>query len=200
MSTELFFIYDSHCPWSYATTPLIKVISDAFPQIKLHLMHSGYYDGENKVSSDIIKQVNDLSDVKISEEYRNVLSDYKDSTMAANLLAWTQNKAPEKTIPLLEELQKAHFLEGNPLTESSDVSAIISELKLSPPAKCLKSSAFTKEAEYTLHDIEEIRQIIGTDAIPALLLAQGDNLILLNHHLYIEHPNRIVEAVKQELN
>ena len=35
----LYFIYDSHCPWSYATTPLVNAISEAYPEMNLNLMH-----------------------------------------------------------------------------------------------------------------------------------------------------------------
>ena len=41
--------------------------------------------------------------------------------------------------------------------------------------------------------------IIGTQAIPALLLACNESLVLLNHNLYLENPDAIVDAVKLEL-
>ena len=58
----------------------------------------------------------------------------------------------------------------------------------------------TKDAERIFHEIVELQNIIGTEAIPALLLAVGDNLILLNHNHYLATPSSIVEGIKLELN
>jgi len=96
-------------------------------------------------------------------------------------------------------LQYAHFVLGNELTDQESVNDIIDELKLSPPAKCLQSNKLTKDAEFAIHDIFEIQEIIGTQAIPAMLLACNENLVLLNHNLYLESPESIIDAVKLEL-
>jgi putative protein-disulfide isomerase len=199
MSSELFFIYDSHCPWSYATTALVKNIATAFPDMPIHLMHCAYYDGENKVDLSTVNAVKDLSNVPFSQDYLTRLSDYKDSTLAANLMTWVQNKSNMHALDLLISLQHAHFESGNPLTNKDDVQPLIDTLKLSPPAKALKIEKLTKDAEFTYHDISELQEVIGTNAIPALLLAHNDTLILLNHNLYLENPEKIVEAINTEL-
>jgi putative protein-disulfide isomerase len=199
MSSELFFIYDSHCPWSYATTSLVKNISAAFPQMPIHLMHCAYYDGENKVDLTTVKSVKELSDVPFGQNYLDSLTEYKDSTLAANLLTWVQHKSNKHALDLLFAIQKAHFEMGNALTDKEDVQPLIDSLKLSPPAKTLKVEKLTKDAEFTFHDITELQEVIGTKAIPALLLAHNETLILLNHNLYLENPDKIIEAINTEL-
>lgn len=199
MSSELFFIYDSHCPWSYATTSLVKNIASAFPQMPIHLMHCAYYDGENKVDLATVDAVKELSDVPFGQDYLASLSEYKDSTLAANLLTWVQHKSNKHALDLLFTMQKAHFESGNPLTDKDDVQPLIDSLKLSPPTKTLKIEKLTKDAEFTFHDISELQEVIGTKAIPALLLAHNETLILLNHNLYLENPEKIVEAINTEL-
>ncbi|MEW6991280.1 hypothetical protein AADZ91_11365 [Colwelliaceae bacterium 6441] len=199
MSSELFFIYDSHCPWSYAATPLVKNICNAFPEMRLQLMHCAYYDGDNHVTANTIEAVESLSKVSFNQSYLATLTHSKDSTLAANLLTWVQHKSNKHALPLLVAMQKAHFEEGNPLTEKDTVQPLIDELKLSPPAKAFKIEKLTKDAEFVYHDIEELQEIIGTKAIPALLLAHDEKLILLNHNFYLEYPEKIVEAVKAEL-
>jgi protein-disulfide isomerase-like protein with CxxC motif len=114
-------------------------------------------------------------------------------------MAWVQNKSAKSAFELLTKLQHAHFVLGNELTDKESVIDIIDELKLSPPAKCLQSNKLTKDAEFAIHDIIEIQEIIGTQAIPALLLACNESLVLLNHNLYLENPDAIVDAVKLEL-
>ena len=171
-NAELFYIYDSHCPWSYASTVLVEKVLSAFPSITFRAMHISYYDGDNNA---------------------------KDSTLVANLMAWVQNKSAKSAFELLTKLQHAHFILGNELTDKDSVSDIIDELKLSPPAKCLQSNKLTKDAEFAIHDITEIQELIGTQAIPAMLLAYNERLVLLNHNLYLENPNAIVDAVKLEL-
>jgi len=200
MSTELFFIYDSHCPWSYATTKLVDNIVNAYPKIKLHLMHGAYFDGDSKINSRTIIEVERLSAARFSQQYKDGLDTAKDSTLAANLLTWVQHKSPKHGLALLKLMQDAHFQQNNPLLSKKDIDSLISELKLSPPAKSLQSEKLIKDTEFALQDIEELQSIIGTKAIPAVLLAHNDNLVLLNHNFYLSEPNKIVEAVKLELD
>ena len=199
-NAELFYIYDSHCPWSYASTVLVEKILSAFPTISFRAMHIGYYDGDNKVSPSTITAVREFSNVPFGSNYIDTLNYTKDSTLAANLMAWVQNKSSKSAFELLTKLQHAHFILGNELADKESVIEIIDELKLSPPAKCLQSNKLTKDAEFAIHDIIEIQELIGTQAIPAMLLACNESLVLLNHNLYLENPDAIVEAVKVELN
>lgn len=198
-NAELFYIYDSHCPWSYASTVLVEKVLSAYPSITLRAMHIGYYDGDNKVSPATLTAVGEFSQVPFGVNYIDTLNYPKDSTLVANLMAWVQNKSAQSAFELLKKLQHAHFVLGNELTDKESVMDIIDELKLSPPAKCLQSNKLTKDAEFAIHDIIEIQEIIGTQAIPAMLLAYGESLVLLNHDLYLENPDAIVDAVKVEL-
>tara|TARA_R110002094_G_scaffold1721_2_gene7367 strand:- start:9452 stop:10078 length:627 start_codon:yes stop_codon:yes gene_type:complete len=198
-NAELFYIYDSHCPWSYASTVLVEKVLSAFPSITFRAMHISYYDGDNKVSPTTITAVGEFSKVPFGANYIDTLNYTKDSTLVANLMAWVQNKSAKSAFELLTKLQHAHFILGNELTDKDSVSDIIDELKLSPPAKCLQSNKLTKDAEFAIHDITEIQELIGTQAIPAMLLAYNERLVLLNHNLYLENPNAIVDAVKLEL-
>ncbi len=198
-NAELFYIYDSHCPWSYASTVLVEKVLSAFPSITFRAMHVGYYDGDNKVSPTTITAVREFSQVTFGANYIDTLNYPKDSTLAANLMAWVQNKSAKSAFELLTKLQHAHFVLGNELIDSDSVSEIIDQLKLSPPAKCLQSNKLTKDAEFAIHDIIEVQELIGTQAIPAMLLAYNENLVLLNHNLYLENPDAIIDAVKVEL-
>ncbi|WP_286266446.1 hypothetical protein [Thalassotalea atypica] len=199
MSAELIFIYDSHCPWSYASTELVSAVEKELPNITIQLMHCGYFDGDNKVDKKSIDAVKELSNVTFSDNYLSLLADTKDSTIAANIMAWAQNKSSDSAFKLLKALQQAHFIDGNPLESAQDLEPIIAKLKLSPPAKCLKSENFSKDAEHSIHDVYELQDIIGTSAIPAFLLINNDDLILLNHSVYLENPAMFVEAINNEL-
>lgn len=199
MSTQIYFIYDTHCPWSYATTALVAAVEKQLPQIKVHYLHSGLYDGDNKVDLKTIATVEEVSNIKFNDEYKNKLAETKDSTLMANLMAWSQSKCPEKSLNILLAAQQAHFEQGNPLISADDVNNIVDSLKLSAPAKCLQSNKFTKDAEFNMADIEEIQEIIGTRAIPALLLTHDDELVLLNHNLYLLEPEAIVDAIRKEI-
>ncbi len=205
MNAELLFIYDTHCPWSYAATALINEINQHLPNIKINYWHNAVFSqaeyGEtNNITNEQLESVKQASSVTFSEDYIKSLSAPQDSTLAANLLAWTNHKATNKTLPLLNALQKAHFQQGIALTNVEQIQAIIDDLKLSPPTKALKNDKLSKDAEFDLHEIFAIQDIINTKAIPALLLVHGDNLILLNHNLYLPTPYAIVEAIKLELN
>lgn len=203
MAAELFFIYDSHCPWSYATTPLVNAVNQSLPEVALNLWHCAYFsdaDGENTVTKQQITQVKELSSVNFSPEYMGKLSHGKDSTLCANLMTWAVGKTPEQALRLLNALQAAHFSAGNDLSEQADLESIIEEFKLSVPAKVFNKTKLTTDAAAQVHEIYALQEIIGTQAIPALLLAIEDELILLNHNFYLQEPNAIIDAIKLELN
>lgn len=203
MTTELFFLYDTHCPWSYTVTPLINAIDKALPNVQINLWHNAYYDGETHLKKSDIDEVMKLSDVSFGENYLQNLSLNPplnlDSTLAANIMTWAQHKNPQNALALLNSIQQAHFQEGNPLTNKADFDGIISQLKLSPPAKVFSHDKLTKDAEAQVHEIFALQEIIGTKAIPALLLAIDDNLVLLNHNFYLNNANAIVEAIELEI-
>ena len=62
-NVELFFLYDSHCPWSYAATPLINEINKAYPQINLQLWQSAFFSSLNEADIKISKK--EISDVEL---------------------------------------------------------------------------------------------------------------------------------------
>lgn len=203
MAAELFFIYDSHCPWSYAATPLVNAVNQALPEVALNLWHCAYFsdaDGENIITKQQIAQVKELSSVNFSPDYMSKLTQGKDSTLCANLMTWAVGKTPQQALALLNALQAAHFSAGNDLSEQADLNDIIDEFKLSVPAKVINKTKLTTDAAAQVHEIYALQDIIGTQAIPALLLAIDDELILLNHNFYLEDPNTIVDAIKLELN
>jgi len=203
MAADLFFIYDSHCPWSYATTPLINAVSESLPQITINLWHCAYFSdagNESIISKAQISQVKEFSSANFSPAYIETLSQQKDSTLCANLMTWAANKTSKQALSLLNTLQAAHFGEGNALSNQADLAAIVHDIKLSPPAKVFNNSKLTTDAEAQLHEIYALQEIIETQAIPALLLAINDELILLNHNFYLQDPNAIVEAIQLELD
>jgi protein-disulfide isomerase-like protein with CxxC motif len=199
MSAQLFYLYDTHCPWSYATLPLVNEIVSAYPEIELQLLHCARYEGDENISKQTIEDVEDDSTVKLNETYLQQLKHAKDSTLAANLMAWVSNKVPHIGLEVLNGMFEAHFTQANEMLSIDDMSELITEFKLSPPNKVFTIEKLTKDAELSIHGINELQEIIGTQAIPAILLAVDENLILLNHNLYLKHPKAIVEAVKLEL-
>lgn len=198
MSLELFFIYDSHCPWSYATTPLVNALRNAYPKMDIKLLHCAHYNGSDCAGQEQVNAVNDHSDVKFGKEYLRFANSSKNATIAANLLGWVQAKQPAKALDTLIAIQQAHFVEGNPLGYKNDFSEIVEQCKLSPPNKVFKEE-LSNDAQYVISDIEEMQEFMGTTAFPALLLITGEKAVLLNHQLYLDNPQAIVEAVALEL-
>lgn len=200
MSTELFFLYDSHCPWSYQATKLVKEIHQTYPKITIHLLHCAHFDGVQDISASNLKAVQEISGHIFNDNYMANLEKPKDSTLALNLLSWAQNRAPKQAFELLQGVQKAHFEQGLEINSQAQIADIIDALKLSPPAKVFTLDKYTKDAEANLQEVNELQDFIGTEAIPALLLAIDEQLIMLNHNLYFSEPEKIVDAVEIELN
>jgi putative protein-disulfide isomerase len=201
-SVQLFFLYDTHCPWSYVVTPLINELTKTFPDIELHLWHAAFFDGKNdnhtqNKESELAK-VEELAGIHFSSAYTKIVNQNTNSILSANLMTWAQNKTPTLVLKLLNAIQQAHFEQGNKLAIPSDFDEIIASLKISPPAKIFKDK-LNKDVLIQLEEIFELQEIIETDAIPALLLAIDDQLILLNHNFYLTEPKSIIDAVQLEL-
>lgn len=198
MTPELYFIYDSHCPWSYAATSLVNELKKACPQIKIQTYHCAHYDGSDCAGHQQVTEVSKQSRVKFGPQHIRFADSPKNSVMTANLMAWLQHKQPEKALPVLNALQKAHFVDGNALGCKHDFMEIIEQFKLSPANKIFKDS-LSEQAEYALSDIHELQEFMGTNAFPALLLVANDNATLLSHALYLGKPAALVKDVIKQL-
>jgi len=198
MSLELFFIYDSHCPWSYATTGLVNELAQAYPEMDIKLLHCAHYNGSDSAGQQQIDAVREISKVKFGREHLRFANSPKNSTIAANLMGWVQAKQSAKALEVLNAVQQAHFVDGNPLGCKNDFVDIMEQTKLSAPNKAFKEE-LSSDASYVVEDITEMQEYMGTTAFPALLLVTNEKGILLNHQLYLENPQAIVDAVALEL-
>ena len=68
-------------------------------------------------------------------------------------------------------------IDENELTNKDDFAQIIDRMKISPPGKVFTKDKLTQDAELAIHDILSLQEIIGTNAIPALLLAISTAMI-----------------------
>lgn len=198
MHPELYFIYDSHCPWSYATLPLVNALSENFPEMEIHNWHCGHYNGSDNPGFVQIKEVEKQSDQQFGQEHMRFADSPKNSTLSANFMAWLQSKQPEKILPVLNALQIEHFVEGNPFGCKNDFSELISHFKLSPSNKLFKEM-LTSEALYQQSDIQELQAFMKISAFPALLLTNGDSAVLLEHARYLKNPQGLVKEVAKLL-
>lgn len=196
MSSELYFIYDSHCPWSYAVTPLVVSLQNAFPEMEIHAWHCAHFDGSNAVPANTIKSVQRDSYVKISDSYLRLADKNKSSIVCANLLTWVANKQSDKLFDVLQALQKAHFEDANPLAQKEDFDSLSEQLKLSIPHKVFKDE-LSKDALFTLSDINDLQDFIGTVSFPALLHVVNDNAVLINHAQYLKDVKSLIAYVRQ---
>ena len=198
MTTELYFIYDSHCPWSYATTPLVNALQHAYPNMTVHLLHCAHYHAKHSAGEEQIQAVTKASDVKFGREYTRYVNSPKSSIKTANLMAWMQDKQANKQLALLNALQTAHFMDGNPFHNKHDFNDIVEQFKLSPNNKVFRDE-LTTDAEFILEGIAEIQQVIATTRFPALIMTVNDNAIFIDHSKYLKTPQEVVTAVEQEI-
>ncbi|MCL1065815.1 DsbA family protein [Shewanella olleyana] len=198
MNTELYFIYDSHCPWSYAVTPLVNALQEAYPSMKVHLLHTALYEGKTSAGEEQMEAAARASGLKFGRDHIRYVNSPKNSTKTANLMGWLQSKQADKQLPVLNALQRAHFIEGNPLDTKHDFMDIVSDFKLSPSNKIFRDE-LSMDAEYVLEGIAEIQQMIGTTNFPALVMTVDDNAIFIDHSKYISSPHAVVDAVEKEI-
>jgi len=198
MTTELYFIYDSHCPWSYAATPLVNALQQAYPEMNVHLLHSAHYIGKDSAGEEQMQAAAKISGLKFGRDHLRYVNSPKNSIKTANLMGWVQSKQADKQLPVLNAIQRAHFIEGNPLNNKHDFNDIVEKFKLSPSNKVFKDE-LSMDAEYVLEGIAEIQEIIGTTDFPALVMSVDDNAIFIDHSQYLSDPQAVVAAVEKEI-
>ncbi|MEM5504695.1 protein-disulfide isomerase [Shewanella frigidimarina] len=198
MTTELYFIYDSHCPWSYAATPLVNALQQAYPEMNVYLLHSAHYIGKDSAGEEQMEAAARMSGLKFGRDHIRYVNSPKSSIKTANFMAWLQGKQADKQLDVLNALQRAHFIEGNPLSNKHDFNDIVEKFKLSPSNKVFKDE-LSMDAEYVLEGIEEIQQVIGTTGFPVLVMTVNDNAIFIDHSQYLSSPHAVVAAVEKEI-
>ncbi|MCG7531608.1 protein-disulfide isomerase [Psychrobium sp. MM17-31] len=198
MNSQLYFVYDSHCPWSYACLPLIKAIANSDLAIDIHFMHAAHYNGSDGPAKAQLKTVIADSNISFGAEYSAQVSQSKDATLMANTMAWLVNKQPKQALAVLSALMEEHFQHNKSLANKAELTATLESLKLSPPGKIFKDK-LSADAMQIVEDVNEIQELIGMRSFPIMLLAMGDNAVLLDHSHYLKHPDKIVEAIKLEL-
>ncbi|MDR8523813.1 protein-disulfide isomerase [Shewanella fidelis] len=195
----LYFIYDSHCPWSYATTPVVAELINAFEFSDLHLLHCAHFNGSDAPKKAQIEQVSKLSKVVFGDNYLTQNKQKVSSIKVANFMSWVQSKQASKEFELLQVIQQQHFVAGNSFETRADFDKLINQYKLSPSNKVFKD-ALSHEAESVLAGIAEIGEAIGTNAFPVLVMTSGDQAIFIDHSQHISAPEGVVAAVRKELS
>ncbi|BAJ02181.1 protein disulfide-isomerase [Shewanella violacea] len=197
-SKDLYFIFDSHCPWSYAATPLVNALHEAYPEMNIHPLHSAHYNGTDSAGEEQMEDVARLTGLKFGRDHIRYVNSPKSSFKTANLMGWMQSKQPKKQLEVVNFLQRAHFVEGNPLDTKHDFNDVIEKFKLSPSNKVFKDS-LSSEAEFVLSDIAEIQEMIGTKAFPAMVIIIGEQGIFVDHSKYLSNPQGVVAEVEKEI-
>ncbi|AGH81106.1 protein-disulfide isomerase [Psychromonas sp. CNPT3] len=195
MQGELYFIYDLYCPWSYASTALIKRIQKKYTQLEIHLCHCDHYDGTSSAGYDQVQRVKAETNMRFSAEYLRFVDSPKKSTVLMNFMTWVQEKQPKKALEILSALQDMHFVDGMILGSKRDFNFIIEDFKLSPPNKVFQDK-LTNESEYALSELQELQEFMGTNAFPALLLCVDDNAVLLDHARYLNDENAMITYIE----
>lgn len=198
MTTELYFVFDSHCPWSYAATPIVNELQQAYPDMTVHLLHCAHYIGKDSAGEEQMEAAAKVSGLKFGRDHIRYVNSPKNSIKTANLMAWLQGKQASKQLPVLNALQRAHFIEGNPLDTKHDFNAIVEKFKLSPSNKVFKDE-LSVDAESVLEGISEIQQMIATTAFPAIIMTVNDNAIFIEHSKYLGNPQAVVAAVAKDI-
>lgn len=198
MQGDLYFIYDLYCPWSYASTALLNRIKDKFTQLEIHLCPCDHYSGTDSVGYEQVQKVKMQTKVKFSSEYLRFVDSPKKSIVPMNFMTWVQEKQPKKALQILNELQKKHFIDGVIFGCKRDFNSLVEDFKLSPPNKVFQDK-LTNEAQYSLCELQELQEFIGTNAFPALLLCVSDNAVLLDHAHYLKDESGMLKQIQSLL-
>jgi putative protein-disulfide isomerase len=208
--THVSYLFDPLCGWCYgASTKLEQLL--ARPDIALHLVPTGLFAGVGGRSMDAEfaafawandQRIGKLSGQSFSEEYRlKVLGDRTGSinsgpaTLALTAVSLT---APDREFEALKAIQKARYVGGRDITNSSVLGDILLSSELAAAAERLAASDAELLAtnQKRIADANADMRKFGANGVPNLIVGLGDKRSLVAGGALFESLETLVEELK----
>lgn len=183
---HLTYLFDPLCGWCHGASPALDQLA-AVPQVRLTLAPTGLFSGTGaRAMDDAFADYAWGNDVRIeritgqafSALYRKqVLGNRSrpfDSGPATRALTAVALTAPERERDALHAIEHARYVQGQDVTDTATLAAILAGLGLTDAAVCLAAADGDDElqratARRTQEAVAQMRRF-GTQGVPSLLV------------------------------
>lgn len=196
MTATLHYIYDPLCGWCYGAEPLVTAATRvAGLDVQLHA--GGLWPEPTRLPDETRRYIQQadariaaMSGQSFGEAYLSGL--LLDPAMVlesrppiAAILA-AQSLAPEKALPMLRAIQRAHYVEGRRVVEPGVLCDIAAEIGLDRAAFAAALPA--APADEHIGATRRLMQQVGAGGFPAFVLERGGRGSRVPHQRYASDP------------
>jgi putative protein-disulfide isomerase len=207
MSGILHYIYDPLCGWCYGAEPLVTAAATT-DGVALRL-HGGGLWPEPTTLPDATRRYIQQADARIASmsgqpfgpAYLSGL--LLDATMVlyslppiAAILA-AQSIVPEKALPMLRAIQRAHYVEGRRVVEHNVLCDIAVECGLE--REQFEAALHKAPAERHIEDTRQLMHRVGSGGFPTFVLEKDGRLSGVPHQRYASDPTGFCHWLAGEL-
>ncbi|HEY5567453.1 MAG TPA: DsbA family protein [Gammaproteobacteria bacterium] len=192
MSAILHYIYDPLCGWCYGAEPLVTAAAST-AGIELRLHAGGLWpepttlpDGTRRYIQQADARIASMSGQPFGPAYLSgLLLDpnmvlYSLPPIAAILAA--QSIVPEKALPMLRAIQRAHYVEGRRVVEHTVLCDIAVECGLE--RKEFEAALRKAPAERHIGETRQLMHRVGSGGFPTFVLEKDGRLGAVPHQRY----------------
>lgn len=181
MAVKLTYVFDAYCGWCYGFGPAVRDFAAANAgRIDLDVVSGGLFTGGRVAPIGTMPyvaganaRIAELTGVEFGPDYHELVADGRfqmDSTAAATGFAALRAAAPERALESAEAMQRAFYLDGLSLSETSTYRRIAEQLGLTVTRLDARAAAvrdFTQAAR------------LGVTSYPTLLLHTDTGVVRL---------------------
>lgn len=181
MAVKLTYVFDAYCGWCYGFGPAVRDFTAANAgRVEIDVVSGGLFTGARVAPigtmpyvADANARIAELTGVEFGPGYSDLVADGRfqmDSTAAAIGFAALRAAAPERALESAEAMQRAFYLDGLSLSETSTYQHIADQLGLgftAPDSRAAAVNDFTQAAR------------LGVTSYPTLLLHTDTGVVRL---------------------
>ncbi|MEY3984471.1 MAG: hypothetical protein RL160_2030 [Bacteroidota bacterium] len=176
----LYYVYDALCGWCYGFSPVMRRVQDRFAgaDVKIEVISGGMILGERAqpigTMADYILQalprLESMTGVAMGEAYKEVLREgtrVYDSLLPSRALSAWKNQFPERQLEYASAMQKAIFVDAEPVNEPELYPQLAAQL--GGDAHALEQELNSEHNKYNTQTEFQFTQELGISGFPALI-------------------------------
>ncbi|MFJ9721627.1 DsbA family protein [Streptomyces sp. NPDC101209] len=201
---QLVYAFDAYCGWSHGFSPTLRQAVSRHPDMPVEVISGGLFTGSRRVPirefgyvQGANAQIAELTGAEFGEGYGRLIADgsfVMDSEAAARGVVALRQVAPDRAAELAGALQRAFYVDGLSLSESTTYRKIAEEAGLDADAVV---SAFESPEAYdaAADDFRRCAEL-GVNGFPTLLAVAGDRVtVLARGHATADEVDRRLAAL-----
>jgi putative protein-disulfide isomerase len=210
----LHYLYDPLCGWCYGLSPAVSELVGV-SSFTINLLPTGLFSGDRAGLMDdtfgatiwcVDQRIERMTGQRFSEDYRlRVLGDRQqllDSGPATLALTAVSLTAPARELEVLQNIQRARYVDGNDVTSPATLAALLVALDLKEvAARIVQPDEALLEANRTrIERAEVLMRYFNAHGAPTLVAESGAKRWMLNHAAGYSNPRALIDQVELARN